>query len=138
MYLDTSALVKIFVKESGREIVARAVRECSRIATAKVSYAEARATFARLLREGNLTEEEHAGIVEALDRRWGTYEKPAAAERLVRLAGNLAQTHALRGYDSIQLASALICGERHEDVRFLAFDDALNEATGGVMSLYEG
>ena len=31
-----------------------------------VSYAEARATFARLLREEALTEEEHTGVVAAL------------------------------------------------------------------------
>jgi uncharacterized protein with PIN domain len=60
LYLDTSALVKVFVDEEGRKLVVNAVEESSRIATAMVSYAEARATFARLLREEKLTEEEHS------------------------------------------------------------------------------
>ena len=70
LYLDTSALVKVYLREPGREVVARAVRESSRIATAMVSYAEARATFARMLREDSLNEEEHTGIINALNERW--------------------------------------------------------------------
>lgn len=129
--------MKVYVREPGREVVARAVLESSRIATAKVSYAEARAAFARLLREGSLTEEQHTGVVEALNQRWLSYEKPAISEKLVRLAGDFAESHALRGYDSIQLASASICEQRYEAVRFLAFDDSLNEAAKQMMLLYE-
>lgn len=102
-----------------------------------VSYAEARATFARLLREGSITGEEHDGIVEALDERWKTYEKPAVTENLLRLAGDFAQRYALRGYDAVQLASAFVCHGAHRDVRFLSFDDKLNEAAKQVMSVYQ-
>lgn len=102
-----------------------------------VSYAESRAAFARLLREEGLTEEEHAGIVEALNDRWRTYEKPATTESLVRLAGDFAQRYALRGYDSIQLASAFVCHGLHQDLRFLAFDDDLNEAAKRILAVYE-
>lgn len=136
LYLDTSALVKVYVREPGRETVAHAVRESTRIATAMVSYAEARAAFARLLREGSLTGEEHAGVVGALDWRWRTYEKPAVTENLVRLAGDLAQRYALRGYDAVQLASAVVCGGQSTDLRFLAFDDRLN-AAGRLVKVYE-
>lgn len=135
-YLDTSALVKIYIREPGREIVAEAVKGSSGIVTAMVSYAEARATFARLLREEGLTEEEHTNVVEALNERWRTYEKPSITESLVRLAGDFAQRYALRGYDSIQLASALVCRSEYPDLRFLAFDDDLNDAAGQVVRLY--
>lgn len=111
--------------------------ESSKIATAMVSYAEARATFARLLREEQLNEEEHSGIVEALNYRWPTYEKPAVTKSLVHLAGDLAQRYSLRGYDSVQLASASVCNARHQDLRFLAFDGDLNEAAGEIMTLYQ-
>lgn len=136
LYLDTSALVKIYVREPGREVVAEAVKESSKIATAVVSYAEARAAFARLSREESLTEGEHANVVEALNERWRTYEKPSVTENLVRLAGDFAQRYALRGYDSIQLASAFVCHGRDQDLRFLAFDDYLNEAAGQMVRLY--
>ena len=107
-----------------------------------VSYAEARATFARLLREERLTEEEHSGVVEALDSRWPTYERPIVTEDLARLAGDFAQSdfaqsYALRGYDSVQLASAFVCRSRHQDLRFLSFDDHLNDAAMRVVQVYQ-
>lgn len=37
-----------------------------------VSYAEARAAFARLLREESITKDEHIGIVDTLNERWTT------------------------------------------------------------------
>ena len=101
-----------------------------------VSYAEARAAFARLLREESLTEDEHTNIVEALNERWPGYEKPAVTGDLIRLAGDFAQRYALRGYDSIQLASAFVCHSRNQNLRFLAFDDVLNNAAGQVVPFY--
>ena len=125
----------MYVREAGREIVAEAVEESTEIATAMVSYAELRATFARLLREQSLTTEEHSKVVMALNERWRTYEKPAVDEGLMRLAGDCAQRYALRGYDAVQLASAIVCKEDGE-LRFLAFDNDLNAAAGQVMTLY--
>lgn len=101
-----------------------------------VSYAEARAAFARLLREESVTEDEHTNIFEALNERWPTYEKPTVTENLVRLAGDFTQRYALRGYDSIQLASAFVCRGRNQDLRFLAFDDDLNAAARQVVPFY--
>lgn len=76
-----------------------------------ISYAELRAAFARLVREQSLTTEEHDNVVEALNERWGTYDKPAVTEGLISLAGDCAQRYALRGFDAVQLASALACEE---------------------------
>lgn len=101
-----------------------------------VSYAEARAAFARLLREDSITENEHTGIVGALNKRWPTYEKPPITENLVRLAGDFAQRYSLRGYDTVQLASAFVCQGWHHDLRFLAFDDDLNDAARQVVTCY--
>ena len=112
-----------------------ALGESARIATAMISYAELRATFARLLREQSLTAQEHDNVVDALKVRWPTYEKPAVSEELISLAGDCAQRYALRGYDAVQLASALACEEQGE-VRFLAFDNDLNAAAGQVMTLH--
>ncbi len=136
LYLDTSALVKIYVREAGREIVAEAIGESIGVATAMISYVEARAAFARLLRESRMTEEDHDNVTNALDERWFTYVKPPVNEDLIQLAGNIAQRHALRGYDSVQLASALVCDNEHQNLRFLAFDENLKKAAGQVVKLY--
>lgn len=38
----------------------------------------------------------------------------------------------MRGYDSIHLVSAVRLSERFEDLRFLAFDNRLNDAARGA------
>ena len=51
LYLDTSALVKLYVRERGSAQVRAHVNNADVIATSVVAYAEARAAFARLRRE---------------------------------------------------------------------------------------
>jgi predicted nucleic acid-binding protein len=51
LYLDTSALVKLYARERGSADVRRQVTDAEAVATSVVAYAEARAAFARLLRE---------------------------------------------------------------------------------------
>lgn len=47
IYLDTSALLKLYVEEEGRWLVREAVSTAEAAATSVVAYAEARAGFAR-------------------------------------------------------------------------------------------
>lgn len=129
VYLDTSALVKLYVmEEDGRELVRRVVEESERIATSTVAYAEARAGLARIQREGIFTAEELRRAVTDLDEDWPTYDRLNVSDPVSYLAGGLAERHALRGYDSVHLASAVRLSERFGDLRFLAFDGRLNDA----------
>jgi len=129
VYLDTSALVKLYAEEeNGRELVRRAVEESERTATSTVAYAEARAGLARQQREGIFTAEELRRAVSDLDDDWPTYARLTVSDPLARQAGELAERHALRGYDSVHLASAVRLGKRFEDLRFLAFDGRLTDA----------
>ena len=119
-------------------MVERAVEAASRVVTSTVAYAEARAAFARKMREGVISEEQHRFIVETLDGEWETYESLSATDAVARRAGDLAERYALRGIDSIHLASALLIDEElREDLRFLAFDDALNAAVHQAVPVYE-
>jgi len=119
-------------------VVERAVEAASRVVTSTVAYAEARAAFARKMREGVISEEQHRFIVETLDGEWETYESLSATDAVARRAGDLAERYALRGIDSIHLASALLIDEElREDLRFLAFDDALNAAVHQAVPVYE-
>jgi hypothetical protein len=54
LYLDTSALVKLYVEEEGRETVQNALAQAQRAAIATIGYAECRAALARKLRENGL------------------------------------------------------------------------------------
>ena len=143
LYLDTSALVKLYAVEEGREEVERAVEEAGRIATSAVAYAEARAALARKLREGVFSEKEHREAVAALDEDWRPLEVLSVTDNVARFAGDLAERHALRGFDAVHLASALLVhtasreqgGE--EDVLFLGFDMDLMGAVSETMGADE-
>lgn len=128
VYLDTSALLKLYVEEEGRELVREAVKVAERIATSTVAYAEACAGLARRFREGDFTEEEHKRTVKRLGEEWRGYDRLAVSNLVSYRAGELAERYALRGYDSVHLASALRFSERFEGLIFLAFDDRLNDA----------
>lgn len=47
---------------------------------------------------------------------------------MVRLAGSLAGTYTLKGYDAMHLASALRLQKVYSDLRFLSYDNRLNRA----------
>lgn len=52
------------------------------------------------------------------------------AGTILALAARLVARHPLRGYDAVQLASALTTAETVPGTRFVSFDRALNEAAG--------
>lgn len=128
LYLDTSALVKLYVEESGTPAVVARVGEAEAVATARVTYAEARAALARHRREGGLTAVGLRRAVRELDREWGMYNVVDLNDPLVRRAGELAERHALRGYDAVQLAAALDLRAAGAEIFFCSFDARLNGA----------
>ena len=73
LYLDASALVKLYVEEPGSEAVAARLERAEAAVTVRVTYAEARAAFARHRREGGLTVPALRRVVRQLDGEWGTY-----------------------------------------------------------------
>src|SRR5206468_11006654 len=84
-----------------------AVRDAERIATVRVTYAEARAAFARQRRERAITARDLRTLVRALDEDWASLAVVEVTEASVRAAGDLAERHALRAYDALQLAAAV-------------------------------
>ena len=127
-YLDTSALVKLYLDEVGSVAVASCVERSAAVTTARVTYAEARAAFAQFRREGGLTPPGLRHVVRALDTEWPTYDIVDLDDSLMRRAGALAERHALRGYDAIQLAAALEVRGAGAHLEFVSFDHRLSQA----------
>jgi predicted nucleic acid-binding protein len=138
LYLDTSALVKLYVEEEGRETVFEAVEGADRLATSTVAYAEARAAFARKELMGDLRETGRRQAISDLDGEWRGFVRISVSNLVAYRAGEMAERYALRGFDAIHLASAARLGERSSDVRFLAFDARLAEAARmATVTVYE-
>lgn len=128
LYLDTSAVVKLYVTEDDSAQVQAWVDEARILLTASITYAEARAALAQSRRSGILSATGLRGAVMELDSAWAGYNAVEINEALVRRAGRLAEAHALRGYDAVQLAAALQARAGEDAYRFAAFDAHLNEA----------
>ena len=126
LYLETSNLVKLYVREKDSDVVRESVTAAEVVATLVLAYAEARAAFARKFREKGISEEAHKGVKEALDRDWPSYFVLNAAAATARAAGDLAEKHGLRGFDALHLASAMeLRAAGVSDLRFSTADARL-------------
>ncbi len=129
VYLDTSALVKLYVEEDGSDDVAKWVAAARFVATSRVAYPEARAALARRRREGGLTAGALRGAVRDLDRDLGRYVVVELDTAIAASAGDLAERRALRGFDALHLASALSLEAYFRPTpAFVAFDRKLTLA----------
>lgn len=130
LYLDTSAYVRLYVREASHDLVWNAAQSASQIATHLIAYAEMRAALARMQRMGRLIEAEVSSIREAFEQDWRTTLQIAPTEAMVRRAGDLAERFGLRGYDSVHLAAAesLRVEQGADLLRFVSFDRVLNQS----------
>ena len=130
VYLDTSSLVKLFLEESGSDRVRALVADATAIATSVVAYAETRAALARRRRERILTPRAFTTAKRAFEGQWPRFVSIEVTADVARQAGDFAERYALRGFDSVHLASfvAIASQAADGDVAFSSFDNALNRA----------
>lgn len=107
VYLDASALVKRYVSERGSSEVMELIAAADIVATSRVSRAEVAAAFARAVRLGVLDHESGRRAQLRFLREWPDLVRVPVTEALVARAETLAWDYGLRGYDAVQLASAL-------------------------------
>jgi len=129
LYCDTSALVKLYILEEYSDQLKNEVEKTDAVAVCRIAWAEAHAALARRARESKAD----APLIEqaktALASDWPSYITMEINQTLVELAGEYADTFALRGYDSIQLAAADEAARiSDEPVTFACFDAHLNKA----------
>ncbi len=129
LYLDTSSLIKLYVEEEGSETVRADVAAADVVATSLLAYPEARAALARLRRERSLSSSGHRRARTAFEEDWERYLVVQVTEPICRTAGDLAERHGLRAYDSVHLSSfRTLRLQGRGNVRFSSFDRHLNRA----------
>ena len=135
LYFDSSALVKRYAKEVGTELVENLCQKEVAIFISDIALAELGAAFARKLREGEITEDEYTVMLgDFKDDYFYEYFKVSISFEVLNLAVSLARKRALRGYDAVQLASAVkvkeaVTTEEYESrITFIVADKALEEA----------
>lgn len=129
LYLDTSALVKLYLEEDGRSAVTAAVSREAIVATQELAYIETHAAFARAEREGRLTHADLDRLRGEFERDWPSYFVIKVTQPLLEQAVKLVDSFALRAYDAVHLAAAhTLSREAGEAVSFACFDRRLNRA----------
>jgi predicted nucleic acid-binding protein len=134
LYLDTSALVKMIVKEAGADTATGWFEGTGLVASSVVTYAESCAALEQNDRRRGKSSTRLGQWLIDLDEYWQDMMRVPVAEWT---AGRLALSHHLRGMDAVQLAAAVTLRERlhagSEDaapaeVVFATFDRELLEA----------
>lgn len=127
-YLDSSALVKRYFTESGSARVESIFKKNLPLFMAGLTYCELYACFGRLVRLGDVTRQQMAGVRAAFEADWAqctTIELTAALREAVP---KLATKVTLRGGDLVQLCSALRAADIHAGLVFVAADQRLLNA----------
>ncbi|MBP8294232.1 MAG: type II toxin-antitoxin system VapC family toxin [Caldilineaceae bacterium] len=109
-YLDTSALSKLYVRETG----SRWMKDLSDPAqgnefyTVRIAGPELVAAIMRKLRTGELTRPIARHLLASLRRDWKRrYQIVGVTVAVTERAMTLAEKHPLRGYDAVHVAAAL-------------------------------
>lgn len=134
VYLDTSALLKLYVSEPGAMAVRRAVSAATTSFTHLIAYAEMCAAFAKAVRLKRITTAAAAKHRRELDRDWEQFGILLPDQAMIHRAGDIAERFALRGYDSVHLAAAesLFLSHGKDLLHFASFDGGLNEAASNI------
>ena len=133
-FFDSSALVKRYAREVGTPWILSLVRgsAANHIYIARITCVELVSALARRERAGRLGGSAVAKAIARFDRELANrYIIVEVTARVVAGAMRLARSHALRGYDAVQLASAI---EVHQarvaagasSLTIISADDPLN------------
>ena len=111
VYFDSSALVKLVVKENGSDLVAQLWDGCDGALSSRLAYPEVRAALAAAARNHDLDPDDLLSAEQAWEEFWAATRPVELTPAVERQAGELAREYALRGADSVHLASALAIGD---------------------------
>lgn len=107
LFLDTTAIIKLIVDESGSDIAAETWDAAEDVSACLLAYPESCAALAAARRGRRLTPARYGQAKVSFEQLWKTIFVVGVDEDAARRAGDLAESHGLRGYDAVHLASAL-------------------------------
>ncbi|MGH9540325.1 MAG: type II toxin-antitoxin system VapC family toxin [Terriglobales bacterium] len=110
-FFDTSALVKLYLREPGSDAAARLARgwQTTPVFASALARVEARAAFQALSRAGSIPSAAAAEIIDALDRDLDqAFQVQPMGSDVVEIASLLVIRRPLRAADAIHLASCIV------------------------------
>jgi uncharacterized protein len=99
------------------------------VRTTAIAYVEATSALARMRKGNRLSPAQLQRALEGLDAIWQALYVHSVTDAVIQAGAQAAVDHALRAYDALHLAGALIFAEG-EKVAFACWDRELSEAAG--------
>lgn len=131
-FLDTSALVKLYVQEPGTDRLLPLINDPSenRFAVLAISVVEIRSAIRRRQRAGDVDASVATAILESVQSQMETrFIRQAVSDTVIDTALEMIDRYALRAYDAVQLAGCLVlCTVAAEPFTFVCSDHRLVEA----------
>lgn len=131
LYLDTSALARLYTLEPGHEKVRAAQAAATGDITHAITYVELHSALAGRKRRKVMAGRAYQTALHDFERDWLTIRHIATDDQLLHDAARLAQTHPLRAYDAVHLAAAQAIAPL--GVQFMTFDVGLRSVAEAVM-----
>ena len=139
-FLDSSALVKRYVSETGSVWVQQitAPQTGNLLFIARITWVEVISAFARRQREGSLTSADVALVIQTFRSDLNTqYQVIELDATLAVSAGQVVGQYPLRAYDAVQLASVLriqpaFATTQSTSLIFLTADNRLSAIAGAL------
>jgi len=129
LYVDTSALIKRYVRETGSEQVVAHFGQFPIIGTSALTQAEMASAMSKAVRLGWVDESEISLAWQDFLSHWPAYTRLPVSTGIIERAASMAWRHGLRAYDSVHLASALTWKDMvGDEVTFACYDQNLLKA----------
>lgn len=107
-YFDTSAVVPLLIEEPTSAACRQLWNAADRVLSVRIGFVEAAAALSRAERTGRVSRADYSAALESLDELFQYVEIVELDDHLCRLAADLTDSQALRGYDAVQCAAALM------------------------------
>lgn len=125
-YFDSSALIKLMIKEENSAQAALLWDGSGRVISSAIVYPEVRAALASAHRSRRISIKNFNKCKQRWERLWMEINTVSPRRDVLLRAGELAEIYKLRGYDAVHLSSAMCFPP--EMVTMVTWDNRLGEA----------
>jgi predicted nucleic acid-binding protein len=131
VYFDTSALVKLYLREKGTDRARRLFRRADIVGASGILQPEMNAALAKAVRADVISEKEAAQSRSLFREDWTDFAQLSVTSPILNRASGAAWSHGLRGYDAVHLAAALAWNDGlGTPLTFATFDQQLWHVAG--------